>query len=105
MKEKVGKKYLRRVKLLSKSKLYAGNLARGINAWAVGVIRYSAGILDWTCNELRKLDIKTRKILTMARAFNRKSSTGRLYRKRSEGGKGLISIEDCVRMEEANLEQ
>ena len=46
MKEKVGKEYLRRVKLLSKSKLYAGNLARGINAWAVGVIRYSAGILD-----------------------------------------------------------
>ena len=105
MKEKVGKEYLRRVKLLSKSKLYAGNLARGTNAWAVGVIRYSAGILDWTCNELRKLDIKTRKILTMAGAFNRKSSTGRLYRKRSEGGKGLISIEDCVRMEEANLAQ
>ena len=105
MKEKVGKEYLRRVKLLSKSKLYAGNLVRGINAWAVGVIRYSAGILDWTCNELRKLDSKTRKILTMAGAFNRKSSTVRIYRKRNEGGKGLISIEDCVRMEEANLAQ
>ena len=35
MKEKVGKEYLRRVKILSKSKLYAGNLVRGINAWAV----------------------------------------------------------------------
>ena len=56
MKEKVGKEYLRRVKLLSESKLYAGNLVNGINAWAVGVIRYSAGILDWTCNKLRKLD-------------------------------------------------
>ena len=105
MKEKVGKEYLRRVKLLSKSKLYAGNLVRGINAWAVGVIRYSAGILDWTCHELKKLDTKTRKILTMAGAFNRKSSTVRLYRKRNEGGKGLISIEDCVRCEEANLSQ
>ena len=105
MKDKVGKEYLRRVKLLSKSKLYAGNLVNGINAWAVGVIRYSAGILDWTCNELRKLDTKTRKILTMAGAFNRKGSTVRLYRKRSEGGKGLIGIEDCVRLEEANLAQ
>merc|ERR1712048_1001393 len=59
MKEKVGKEYLRRVKILAKSKLYAGNLVRGINAWAVGVIRYSAGILDWTCNDLRKLDTKS----------------------------------------------
>ena len=41
----------------SKSKLNAGNFVRGINAWAVGVIRYSAGILDWTCNEVRKLDV------------------------------------------------
>ena len=88
-----------------KSKLYAGNLARGIKAWAVGVIWYCAGILDWICNELRKLDIKTCKILIMAGAFNRKSSTGRLSRKRSEGGKGLISIEDCVKMEEVNLAQ
>ena len=105
MKEKVSKEYLRRVKLLSKSKLYAGNLVRGINAWAVGVVRYSAGILDWTCHELKKLDTKTRKILTMAGAFNRKSSTVRLYRKQNEGGRGLISIEDCVRCEEANLSQ
>ena len=35
----------------------------------------------------------------------RKSSTVRLHRKRNEGGKGLISIEDCVRCEEANLSQ
>ena len=34
MKEKVGKEYMRRVKILSKSKLYAENLVRGINAWA-----------------------------------------------------------------------
>ena len=40
-----------------------------------------------------------------AGAFNRKGSTVRLYRKRSEGGKGLIGIEDCVRLEEANLAQ
>merc|ERR1712048_1224198 len=80
-------------------------MGRGINAWAVGVVRYSAGILDWTCHELKKLDTKTRKILTMAGAFNRKSSTVRLYRKRNEGGRGLISIEDCVRCEEANLSQ
>ena len=56
MKEKVEKEYLRRVKLLARSKLYAGNLVRGINAWAIGVVRYSAGIIDWTEGDLKKME-------------------------------------------------
>ena len=103
MKKKVGDEYMRRVKLLARSKLYAGNMIKGINAWAVGVIRYSAGIVDWTSCELKKLDVRTRKTLSMCGAFHTRSSTSRLYLKRKDGGRGLISIEDCVRMEEANL--
>ena len=93
----------RRVKLLARSKLYAGNLVKGINAWAVGIVRYSAGILDWTRQDLKSLDVKTRKTLSMCGAFHTKSSVLRLYLKRAGGGRGLISVEDCVRMEEANL--
>ena len=52
MKENVEKGYLRRVKLLARSKLYAGNLVRGINTWAIGVVRYLVGIIDW-------MDVKT----------------------------------------------
>ena len=70
MKAKVEKEYLRRVKLLARSKLYAGNLIRGINAWAIGVVRYSAGIIDWTERELKRMDVKTRKTLSMAGAFH-----------------------------------
>jgi len=103
MKEKIEKEYLRRVKLLARSKLYAGNLIRGINAWAIGVVRYTAGILDWTEDDLKRMDIKTRKTLSMAGAFHTRGSTLRLYIKRKEGGKGLISVEDCVKMERANL--
>ena len=103
MKEKVEKEYLRRVKLLARSKLYAGNLVRGINAWAIGVVRYSAGIIDWTEGDLKKMDVKTRKTLSMAGAFHTRGSSLRLYIKRKEGGKGLISVEDCVKMERANL--
>ena len=44
MKVKISKEYMRRVKLLAKSELYAGHLVKGINAWAIGVVRYSAGI-------------------------------------------------------------
>ena len=91
------------MKLLARSKLYAGNLIIRINAWAVGVVRYSAGILDWTSGDIKKLDIQTRKLLSMSGAFHTRSSTTRLYMKRKHGGRGLISIEDCVRMEQANL--
>ena len=103
MKEKVRVEYLRRVKLLAKSELYAGNMVKGINAWAIGVVRYSAGILDWTKEDLKQMDVKTRKILTFCGAFHKRGSVGRLYLKRKEGGKGLISVEDCVRQEEGSL--
>ena len=46
MKEKVKTEYLRRVKLVAKSKLYGGHIIRAINAWAIGVGRYSGGILE-----------------------------------------------------------
>ena len=46
MKEKVRQEYMKRVKLVAKSKLYGGNLIKAINAWTIGVLRYSAGILD-----------------------------------------------------------
>ena len=94
MKEKVKGEYLRRVKLVAKSKLYGGNLIKGVNAWAVAVVRYSAGILDW---KEKAMDVRTRKLLTMCRVFHRGSSVDRLYFKRKDGGRGLISVVDCVR--------
>ena len=105
MKKKVGDEYLRRVKLLARSRLYAGNMIKGINAWGIGVIRYTAGILDWTSGDLKKLDVKTRQILSMCGAFHIRSSTNRLYIKCKKGGRGLFRVEDCVRMEEANIAQ
>jgi hypothetical protein len=103
MKRRVREEYLRRVRLLAKSKLNAGNLVQGINAWAVGVVRYSAGILEWTKEELREMDVRTRKVLTMNGGFHRQGSVLRLYMKRKEGGRGLISVEECVRLEEKGL--
>ena len=44
MRDKVKVEYYRRVILLARSKLYGGNLVSGLNAWAVGVVRYSARI-------------------------------------------------------------
>ena len=105
MKEKVRQKYMKRVKLVTKSKLYGGNLIKAINAWAIGVVRYSAGILDWSDQELKAMSAKTRKRLTMFGAFHKKGSVPRLYIKRKDGGRGLISVFDCVKQEELALSE
>ena len=35
--------YIRRLRKVLKSKLNGGNLVRGVNTWAVSLLRYSAG--------------------------------------------------------------
>ena len=52
MKEKVKSEYVRRVQKLLRSQLNWGNIIVGMNAWAVGINRYGAGVLDWTKEEL-----------------------------------------------------
>ena len=44
-----------------------------------------------------------RKTLTIYGAFHPKSDIDRLYLKRKHRGRGLISIEMCLRLEENNL--
>ena len=103
MKDLVRKEYLRRVKLVAGSWLLGGNMVRAVNTWAVSVVRYTAGILEWNDSELKAMDVKTRKLLTMKGAFHMNSSVDRLYMKRLVGGRGLISVEECVKAEVLGL--
>ena len=48
MKDKIQKEYYKRVRQLTSSKLSGGDTIRAINSWAVSLVRYSAGILNWT---------------------------------------------------------
>ena len=98
MKKNLTKEYLRRVRKLVQSKLDGGHLISGINTWAVSVMRYSASFISWTREELRVyvLDRRTRKYLNMYNALHSRDNVARLYLPREIGGRGLISIEDCV---------
>ena len=69
---------------------------KAIKTWAVPVIRYSAGIVDWKNSELHNMDRKTRKVLSMYQALHPRSNVDRLYLPCSKGGKGLLSLEECV---------
>ena len=105
MKEKINKGYIKRLKAILKSKLNSVNTVKAINTWAVPVIRYSAGIVDWKNSELCSMGRKTRKILNMYQALHPRSSVDRLYLPCSEGGKGLLSLEECVNAEKRSLGQ
>ena len=89
MKGKITLEYIRRVKKLCSSKLNGGNLIDGINTWAVGVVHYSAGIVDWTMDEVANMDRRTRKILAMNGCLHTRRNVARLYLPRKEGGRGL----------------
>ena len=56
VKKKVASEYTKRVRKVLKSNFNGGNSIRAINSWAVLVIRYTAGIVDWTQAELEDLD-------------------------------------------------
>ena len=92
------KKYIRRLKKVLKAKLNVGNLVCGVNTWVVSLLRYPAAYVSWRKSELQVIDRKTRKLFTIYGALHPKSDIDRLYIPRKEGGRGLISIEDCVKL-------
>ena len=61
---------------------YARNVFMGINQRVLGVVRYSAGIVDWTMGDLELLGRKARKILTCNGLFHPRADVARLYFKR-----------------------
>ena len=79
MKIKVAAEYKRRLRLILKSKLNGKNKIEAINTWAVALLRYGTGIINWKVDELKKMDRKTKKTLTIYGALHPKSDIDRLY--------------------------
>ena len=76
-----------------KSEVNSANKLEAINTLVVPVVTYSFNIVNWTLQELAKLDTKTRKFLTMYKIHHLKSDVDRLYLLRTKGGRGLIQLE------------
>ena len=66
------------------------------------MIRYTAGIVDWTIAELEDLDRKIRKLMTAHHTLHPQSDINRLYLLRKIGGRGFLQIRQTV--EEKNKE-
>ena len=81
MKPKVLQAYYREVRkvLNLKSSLNGGKTVKAINTWAVAAVRYTACIVDQTAGELKAIDRKTRKLMTMNGAVHLRADVYRLY--------------------------
>ena len=65
MKERLKKKYTRRLRMILKSELHAKNIITASGTFAVSVLRYRFGIINWGLEEITEIDRKTKKLLVM----------------------------------------
>ena len=96
MKDRIQKEYLRKTRKLLETKLSRRNIIKGINTFAVPLIKYSGPFLKWTRDELMLMDARTRKLMTMHNALHPRDDVDRLLVSGKEGGRGLASIENNV---------
>ena len=75
--------------MILKSSLNSGNTVQAINARADSIIRYDAGLMEWTKTELKDIDLKTRKRLTSYRSIHPLRDVDRLI------GKEKKAAGDC----------
>ena len=79
--------------MVLKSELNAINKIEAINTVSTAVITYSFNVINWTAEDIKILDRKTKKLLTKERMHHPKSDVDRMYLPRSLGSIGFIQIE------------
>ena len=92
MKERLKQEYSRRLRMIQKSELNARNKITAIGALVVPVLRYSFGIIKWRTEEIKKIDRKTRKMLTMYKMHHPKADICKEERRRERTGANRSGI-------------
>jgi len=77
MEERLKNKYTRKLRMILKLEFNAKNIITATGVLAVPVLRYPFDIISWRLEEMRKIDWKTRKILTMYKLHNPKADIDR----------------------------
>ena len=89
MKIRLQNEYYRRLKRILKSKLTGKNVIMAVNTWAVSVLRYGVGVINWTKAELESIDRKALKQMTIYRMLHPRADVQRLYLPRGQGAMDL----------------
>ena len=93
-KERVRKEFVRRQRKVWGSKLNARGKAKVANTWATAVLRYYLPAIEWTRTEVKKLDRKIRHIMRQNGCHQYSAARQRVHMPRSEGGRGVQSVEE-----------
>ena len=78
-----------RVKTIGASELSSVNKVIALNSFAVPVLTTTDAVLIWTIFEIKEIDIKTRKRLTMSRNFHPDGDIDKLYLPWGQKGRGI----------------
>ena len=105
MKRKIRLEYYRRIRLVLRTELNSRNKITAVNSLAVPVVQYSFNVINWTLEDIRRLDRKTRKFLTMHHMHHPKADSDRIYLPRSNGGRGLIQLEGLFKTSTIGLQR
>ena len=69
----------KKLRKLLETKLCSRNLIKGINTWTVPIVRYLGPFLKRTRDQRKKLDQRTRKLMTMDKLLHPRNDIDRLY--------------------------
>ena len=76
--------------------LYSRNLIKRIYIWAVLLVTYLRPFLKWTREELKQMDQRTRKLMTMHTALHPRDDVDILYVSRKDVERGIANTEDSI---------
>ena len=91
-KDRILKEYTNRVRKIGSSELSDCNKVTTYNCFAVAIITPTLWAVNSTTDDIKQIDIKTRKILIMTGNFHPNSDIDKSYVDRKSGGRGLSSI-------------
>ena len=69
------------------SELNAKNKLEAINTLAIAVVSYSFNVVNWNLQEIKRIDRKIRKLMTLNRMHHPKADVSRMYIPRKDGGR------------------
>jgi hypothetical protein len=75
-----------------KSQLYSKNLIKAINTYAIPILTYSFGIINWKKTDLKNIQRMINTTMTKHRKHHPRACVQRQTLQRHEGGSGLIDV-------------
>ena len=92
LKQKFKKELVKRTRLIVKTELNSKNRITVISILAVSMITYSFDIIDWNLREIKRLDVKVRKMMTKHSMHYPKADIHHVYLPISNAGRGLTQL-------------